>query len=302
MTPEAEARQTIDSMLEASGWQVQNYVESDTDDSLGIAVREYPLQDEQRADYLLFVNNVAVGIVEAKPEGTTVSGPMQQAERYHASLPDTLTTLQGCPFLYASTGIETYFQDKRDPNSRSRQVFTFHTAEALRENLDPRTLRQRLKDDLRKHELETDVLWDCQSKAIKKLETSLAESHPRALIQMATGSGKTYVAVSSIYRLIKFANLKRVLFLVDRNNLGRQALREFQNYTTPDDGRKFTELYNVQHLTSNNIDDTSSVCITTIQRLYSMLTGTTRVTSRMRRKVPILNRKLKIHQPQEVRL
>ena len=90
---------------------------------------------------------------------------------------------------------------------------------------------------------------------------------------MATGSGKTYVAVSSVYRLIKFANVKRVLFLVDRNNLGRQALREFQSYTTPDDGRKFTELYNVQHLSSNLIDETSSVCVTTIQRLYSMLKG-----------------------------
>ena len=125
MTPEAEARQTIDSMLEASGWQVQNYVESDTDDSLGIAVREYLLQDDQQADYLLFINGVAVGILEAKKEGMTLSGAMQQAERDHASLPDTLTTLQGCPLLYASSGIETYFQDKRDPNSRSRQVFTF---------------------------------------------------------------------------------------------------------------------------------------------------------------------------------
>ncbi len=273
MTPERKARQTIDRMLEASGWQIQNYAERETDASFGVAVREYPLKDDQRADYLLFINSVAVGIIEAKPKGTKVSGPMQQAERYHASLPDTLPILQGCPFLYASTGIETDFRDKRDPDSRSRPVFTFHTPEALRDALHPRTLRQRLKDDLRKHELETDVLWDCQFEAIKKLETSLAESRPRALIQMATGSGKTYAAVSSVYRLIKFANVKRVLFLVDRNNLGRQALREFLNYTTPDDGRKFTELYNVQHLSSNIIDDTSSVCITTIQRLYSMLKG-----------------------------
>lgn len=119
MTPERKARQTIDRMLEESGWQIQNYAERETDVSLGVAVREYPLQDDQSADYLLFINAVAVGIVEAKPKGTTVSGPMQQAERYHASLPDTLSTLQGCPFLYASTGIETYFRDKRDPDSRS---------------------------------------------------------------------------------------------------------------------------------------------------------------------------------------
>lgn len=258
-------------MLEAVGWHIQNYAERDIDAALGVAVREYPLQNDQSADYLLFMNGVAVGVIEAKKEGVTLGGALQQAERYRSSFPDTLLTLQGCPFLYASTGIETYFQDKRDPNSRSRPVFTFHTPDALRGALPPRTLRQTLKDDLPK--LEKGILWDCQFEAITELEKSLAEARPRALIWMATGSGKTYVAVSSVYRLIKFANVKRVLFLVDRNNLGRQALREFQTYTTPDDRRKFTELYNVQHLSSNLIDETSSVCITTVQRLYSMLKG-----------------------------
>ncbi len=123
------------------------------------------------------------------------------------------------------------------------------------------------------HPLIKEGLRDCQSEAIKNLECSFAEARPRALIQMATGSGKTYTAVSFIYRLIKFANAKRVLFLVDRSNLGRQTKKEFQQYITPDDGRKFTELYNVQHLTSNTIDPVSKVCITTIQRLYSMLKG-----------------------------
>ncbi len=271
MTPEARARQTIDNMLEASGWNIQNHAEHVTDAAFGVAVREYPLIDNQKADYLLFLGGVAVGVIEAKPIGTHLSGALQQAERYHASLPNTLPTLQECPFLYASTGIETYFLDKRDPDSRSRPVFTFHTPTTLRNTLDPRTLRQRLKDDL--PDLEQGNLWNCQFEAITELEASFAESRPRALIQMATGSGKTYVAVSSVYRLIKFAGVKRVLFLVDRNNLGRQALREFQNYTTTDDGRKFTELYNVHHMTSNIIDETSSVCITTIQRLYSMLRG-----------------------------
>ncbi len=271
MTPEAKARQTIDSMLEASGWHIQNYAERATDASLGVAVREYPLQEDQNADYLLFINDVAVGILEAKKEGMTLGGALQQAERYHASLPVTLTTFQGCPFLYASTGIETHFRDIRDPNSRSRPVFTCHTPKALIGALQPKTLRQRLQDDL--PTLEQGNLWDCQFEAIKRLEESFADSRSRSLICMATGSGKTYVAVSSIYRLIKFAKIKRVLFLVDRNNLGRQAHREFQSYRTPDDNRNFTELYNVQHLASNTIDPISQVCITTIQRLYSMLSG-----------------------------
>jgi type I restriction enzyme, R subunit len=105
------------------------------------------------------------------------------------------------------------------------------------------------------------------------LEASFADDQPRALIQMATGSGKTFTAVNFVYRLIKHARARRVLFLVDRNNLGRQAFKEFDQFVTPDDGRKFTELYNVQHLQSNLLDDVSKVHITTIQRLYSMLSG-----------------------------
>ena len=272
MTPEQKARRNIDKMLEAAGWQVQNYAECDTAAALGVAVREYRLRMDQRADYLLFIGGVAIGVIEAKPEGTTLSGALQQAERYRASLPDDLPNRTRFFFSYASTGVETYFRDIRDPDSRSRPVFTFHTPEALAYAFNqPRTLRERLKTDL--PPLEKSILWDCQFEAITNLEASLKDAHPRALVQMATGSGKTYLAVSSVYRLIKFAQVKRVLFLVDRNNLGRQTLREFQAYTAPDDGRKFTELYNVQHLSSNIIDEASTVCITTIQRLYSMLKG-----------------------------
>ena len=272
MTPEQSARRNIDKMLEAAGWHIQNYAERDTAAALGVAVREYRLRANQRADYLLFIAGVAIGVIEAKPEGTTLSGALQQAERYRANLPDDLPNRTRFFFSYASTGVETYFQDIRDPDARSRQIFTFHTPEALANAFhQPRTLRERLKTDI--PQLEKGSLRDCQFGAITNLEKSLAESRQRALIQMATGSGKTHAAVSSAYRLIKSANVKRILFLVDRNNLGRQALREFQSYTPPDDGRKFTELYNVQHLSSNFIDEPSQVCITTLQRLYSMLKG-----------------------------
>lgn len=272
MTPEHKARHTIDSMLEAAGWRVQNYAECAIDAELSIAVREYRLKNNQRADYLLFIGGVAVGVIEAKKEGATLSGALQQAERYRLNLPDNLSKHRDFPFAYASTGIEMHFRDIRDPNARSRPVFTFHTPDALFDAIhQPQTLRQRLKDDVPM--LEKGDLRDCQFEAITNLETSLAESRQHALIQMATGSGKTYAAVSAVYRLIRFASAKRVLFLVDRSNLGRQTLREFQAYTAPDDGRKFTELYNVQHLSSNVIDKLSLVCITTIQRLYSMLKG-----------------------------
>ena len=274
MTPERRARQTIDGMLEAAGWHVQNHAGHNTAAALGVAVREYPLKADQRADYLLFINGAAVGVIEAKPEGTTLSGALQQAERYRASLPENLRHLAGFPFSYASTGVETYFRDIRDPNSHSRSIFTFHTPETLsHQAIESRMLRERLKNNL--PPLERGNLRNCQFEAITDLEESFKEAYPRALIQMATGSGKTYAAVSAVYRLIRFSGIKRVLFLVDRRNLGRQALREFQAYTPPDDNSKFTELYNVQHLASNTIDRVSQVCITTLQRLYSMLKGET---------------------------
>ena len=224
-------------MLEVTGWHVQNHAGYDTSAALGVAVREYPLKFDQRADYLLFINGTAVGVIEAKPEGTTLSGALQQAERYRASLPDNLRRHPRFPFSYASTGVETYFRDGRYPDSGSRKVFTFHTPDSLlNQGNELTTLRENLKHNL--PTLEKDSLRDCQFEAITQLEKSLAESRQRALIQMTMGSGKTYAAVSSVYRLIKFARVKRVLFLVDRRNLGRQALREFQAYTTPDDGRE----------------------------------------------------------------
>ena len=121
--------------------------------------------------------------------------------------------------------------------------------------------------------LNTERLRDCQIRAINNLEKSFKENHPRALIQMATGSGKTFTAITFIYRLLKFADAKRVLFLVDTKNLGEQAEQEFMAYVPNDDNRKFTELYNVQRLKSSYIASDIQVCISTIQRLYSILKG-----------------------------
>jgi len=271
MKPEEKARQVIDILLEAAGWKVQNLQDVDLGVALGVAVREFPLK-AGAADYLLFVDRKAVGVVEAKPEGTTLSGVAEQSSKYIASVPDNLPAVQEpLPFAYESTGSETFFRDSRDPEPCSRRVFAFHKPECLLTCANqPDTLRTRMRNYPM---LMTEGLRDCQIEAIQNLEKSFVKARPRALIQMATGSGKTYTAVSAVYRLIKFANAKRVLFLVDRSNLGRQTLREFQQYVTPDDGRKFTELYNVQHLNSNTLDPVSRVCITTIQRLYSMLSN-----------------------------
>jgi len=271
MGPEEEAREKIDQLLEAAGWQIQDYKNLNLGASLGVVVRNYPLKTGE-ADYLLFVDRRAVGVIEAKPEGTTLGGVDTQSNKYIVGIPESVPLYQEPPpFVYESTGTETFFRDLRDPFPRSRRVFAFHKPETLSEWISQKdTLRGRLRN---MPPLITTGLRDCQIEAIRNLERSLAEARPRALLQMATGSGKTYTAVTLSYRLIKFAKAKRILFLVDRNNLGRQTRREFEQYVPPDDTRKFTELYNVQHMTSNTIDPVARVCITTIQRLYSMLKG-----------------------------
>ncbi len=275
MTPEDQARQRIDEMLTASGWVLQDYRALNLAAGRGIVVREVPLKTGP-CDYLLLVDRKPVGIVEAKKKGTTLSTVADQSGRYAAGLPDFLAAgLTGpLPFLYESTGVETFFRDERDPEPRSRRVFSFHRPETLSGWVaEPDTLRARLAKMPFAYPLATTGMRVCQVEAMTTLEQSFAADQPRSLIQMATGAGKTFTACAFTYRLIKYAGAKRVLFLVDRANLGRQAKGEFDQFVTPDTGRKFTELYNVQHLTSNQLDSVARVTICTIQRLYSMLRG-----------------------------
>ncbi len=294
VTPEQRARANIDRLLELSGWTVQDLAALNVHANRGVAVREIPLRSGHgTADYLLYVDGKAAGVVEAKPVGHTLTGVEAQSGKYGAGLPDNLPCfVRPLPFLYESTGSETRFTNGLDPQPRSRNVFSFHKPETLAEWLDTSTASwdpgQRLAAETQapysatyslRHMLTTmpplddSGLWSVQAEAIRNLEQSLAEARPRSLVQMATGSGKTFMACNQVYRLIKHAGARRVLFLVDRSNLGRQTLREFQGFTVPGDGRKFTELYNVQLLQSNSIDPVSKVCISTIQRVYSMLRG-----------------------------
>jgi len=271
MKLEDKAREKIDELLEAAGWEIQDLEELNLGSSPGVAIREFPLKSGP-TDYLLFVDREAVGVIEAKPFGTTLSGVAEQSQKYITGVPENLPHVQEpLPFAYESTGIETNFRDTRDPEPCSRRVFAFHKPETLKEWLSEEdTLRARLK---KLPPLITEKLRDCQIEAIENLEKSFADAKPRALIQMASGAGKTLTAINSVYRLIKFGDAKRILFLVDRRTLGKQAFQKFYEFETPDDRRKFTELYNIQHLTTNTLDNVSRVCISTIQRLYSMLKG-----------------------------
>jgi type I restriction enzyme R subunit len=289
MTCENHAREVIDQLLEKTGWKVLDVKDANIHAGRGVAIREFPLKSGHGfADYLLYVDGKAAGVIEAKKAGTSLTGVEIQSEKYTSGLPDGLPAyVRPLPFCYESTGTETRFTNNLDPVPRSRPVFAFHqpalfageaeaaasqTAEAggtyTHQSI---TMLGRLQH---MPELIEGTLWPAQIKAIRNLEISLKGNRPRALIQMATGSGKTFTAINFIYRLIKFAGARRVLFLVDRGNLGDQTLKEFQQFVSPYNNFKFTEEYIVQRLASNNLDFAARVCISTIQRMYSMLKGT----------------------------
>ena len=301
LTPEQQARERIDAALAAAGWIVQDRDGMNLAAGLGVAVREFRMAPGHGfADYMLFVGGRAAGVLEAKPVGYTLSSVELQADKYAAGLPAGLhPPVDPLPFLYVSTGVDTRFVNGLDPDPKSRRISHLphvHRPETLAEwlraeTLDawvkrlraegggfytaagdtrPASLRARLRT---LPPLERDFLYPAQVEAVRNVERSLERDHPRSLVQMATGSGKTIFAITSVYRLIRYAGARRVLFLVDRSNLGEQAEKEFQGFRTPDDHRKFTELYTVQRLTSNTIGAASKVVITTIQRLYSMLKG-----------------------------
>lgn len=275
--PEQLARDHIDVLLRQAGWAVQHAKQMDFSAGIGIAAREYQT-DIGPADYVLFVDKKAVGVIEAKRKDLahTITAVEQQTEGYASANLKWVTNKQPLPFLYESTGIITRFTDARDPKPRSREVFNFHRPETLKEWLSQKvSLRARLQEipPLNPNNQPAQLLHlrDCQETAITNLEESFKADKPRALVQMATGAGKTYTAITSIYRLLKFAKNKRVLFLVDTKNLGEQAEQEMMSYTPIDDNRKFTELYNVQRLKSSHVAKDSQVCISTIQRLYAIL-------------------------------
>ncbi len=273
MKPEDKARhEKINPALRKAGWTIQHFKNANIYGAKGVAVEFFPIGKEE-ADYVLFVNGQACGIIEAKKEGVSLVGVEPQSNKYAKGFPEDFQRVDlPLPFAYESTGVETRFTNLWDPKPRSRDVFNFHKPETLEQWIKngKETLRKRLS---KKFPIENKNLWPVQKRAIINIEASLAGGRPRSLLQMATGSGKTFTAVNLCYRLIKNAGAKRILFLVDRGNLGKQTKQEFENFVVPKDGRKFTDLYNVHRLETNKIMDSDKVVISTIQRVYSMLKG-----------------------------
>jgi type I restriction enzyme R subunit len=285
ITPEERARELIDQQLRQAGWSVQDRREIDIVNHFGVAVREMVLRPGAgRADYLLYVDRRIVGVIEAKPSGVPLTEVQWQSRGYSRGLTEDqkkIAILQRdeLPFIYEASGTETHFTNLYDPDPRNRRIFNFQKPETLArfirlaESTAQPTWRAKV------HTLPDTDAYDLRPAsrvAINAVERSLkANKFSRSLVQMATGAGKTRMAVTESYRLLNFGGFSRVLFLVDRNNLGDQTLREFRDFTAPGDGRKFTELYNVDKLTSSGMVASSAVVISTIQRVFAVLKGQT---------------------------
>lgn len=272
MTPEQKARLSIDKKLEQSGWTVQDLKQLNPMASLGIAVREFPTNTGP-VDYALFVNGKPVGVIEAKPSnaGENITTVEEQSARYANSTFKWIKTEYSIRFAYEATDKLIRFTDYKDIKFRSRTVFSFHRPETLELLLASQdTIRNNMKHF---PPLDETGFRKCQINAIQNLDNSFANNRPKALVQMATGAGKTFTAITAAYRLLKYGKMNRILFLVDTKSLGEQAEREFLAYTPNDDPRSFSQLYGVRRLKSSYIPSDVQICISTIQRMYSILKG-----------------------------
>ena len=272
MTPEEHARQVIDQKLEQSGWVIQDMKRLNLSASAGVAVREFPTSTGE-VDYALFVDGTPVGVIEAKrsSEGERITSVEVQSARYANSTFKWIRPGYQIRFAYEATDKLIRFTDYQDIKYRSRTVFSFHRPETLRGWLAQKdTVRNNLK-----HLPPFDVTGfrKCQINAIQNLDRSFADDRPKALVQMATGAGKTFTAITAVYRLLKFGKMNRILFLVDTKSLGEQAEEEFRKYKPNDDARTFSELYGVYRLKSSRMPQDTQVYISTIQRMYSILKG-----------------------------
>lgn len=269
MKPEEKSRQKIDQWLTEAGWKVINRNEFEAN-STAVAVREGLLKGNKEVDYFLFINGKAIAVLEAKREEVDVSTNVvcDQVESYARGVPDYYTAYQKpIPFLYTSNGKQLFFRDFRKEDSSFEEIFSMHKPKKLVEILgidDPFAGLPMLNEKgLRK----------CQYDAIVGLEQSFKNGEDRALMILATGAGKTYTACMFSYRFLSYTPMKRILFLVDRNNLGKQAEGEFGTFRLTENGESFNNIYSVNRLKSAKIPSDSNVVISTIQRLFSLLKG-----------------------------
>ena len=271
MEPEEKARVIIDRMFEEAGWKVvdrDKYAPNMT----AVAIREGLMVSNREADYLLFLNGKAVGVLEAKRIEIDINSDIvqEQARLYTRSCPKWCQAWfpnLPLPLAYVANSRDLMFYDTRKSNSDFEYCKKIHTPKEVKKLLG-------LEDDyVGLPTLNPKGLRACQYEAITELEKSYRNGENRALMVLATGAGKTYTACLAAYRMLAFTPMKRILFLVDRNNLGKQAETEFGTFRLTENGDPFNTIFTVNRLKSSSVPADSNVVISTIQRLFSLLKG-----------------------------
>lgn len=267
MLPEEKARVKIDKQLTAAGWDIvarDEYIPFNAS-----AVKEALMQGNKESDYLLFVDDKAIAVVEAKAEDNSLGDVVAKQAEWYSQNPQGWVGLwypNQIPFVYLANGNKIYFKNMLDADSEYVELTEMHSPKKMLQMLGKKSEYGALP------RIEKKGLRDCQYDAEVKLEASLKAGKKKALAILATGSGKTYLACLASYRLLNYTPTKRVLFLVDRNNLARQTETEFSLFDRTEKQKPMNELYQINRLKKPE-DVQGDIVISTIQKLFAVLTG-----------------------------
>lgn len=267
MQPEEKARVKIDKKIVSAGWRVvsrENYVPYSTS-----AVKEALMKNNKESDYLFFIDNKAIAVLEAKREESELCENVQsQAESYAHNPQDWngLWFTNLIPLVYLANGNKIFFKNLLKKDSKYIEIPEIHTPKKML-GLIKKTSAYGALPCLTKNRLR-----DCQYRAETEFENAIRQGKKRSLAVLATGSGKTYLACLASYRLLNYTHVRRVLFLADRNNLARQAISAFSTFNLTEGRQDMSSLYDIRQLRKNS-DIRADIVISTIQKLYAVLNG-----------------------------
>ena len=267
MTPEEKARVKIDKQLFGAGWDIVSRDEYVPRSAL--AVKEALMQGNTESDYLLFVDDKAIAVVEAKREENPLGEDVQVQAEYYACHPQGWYGVwfpNQIPLVYIANGKKLYFKNMLKPESDYVELSEMHSPKKMLQLIGQVSEYGALP------RLDKRGLRDCQYRAETEFEKSIKSGKKKSLAVLATGSGKTYLACLASYRLLNYTPAKKVLFLVDRNNLARQTESEFSTFDRTEGQQEMSSLYEIKRLRKDK-DIKADIVISTIQKLFAVLTG-----------------------------
>lgn len=267
MLPEEKARVKIDKQLGDAGWEIvsrNEYVPGNT-----TAVKEALMQGNEESDYLLFIDNKAIAVVEAKKEDNPLGEDVAKQAEGYAVHPQSWYGLwfdNLIPLVYMANGNKICFKNMLVADSEYEELSEMHSPKKMLKLVGKNSEYGMLP------KLEKRGLRDCQYEAEIELEQSYKAGNRKNLAVLATGSGKTYLACLASYRLLNYTSIKRILFLVDRNNLAKQTKSEFSLFDRTEKQQTMSSLYKINRLKKES-DIKGDIVISTIQKLFAVLTG-----------------------------